>query len=217
MRFVEPNPDLPFPTNREYDAAITSMQQDITEEGGAAQFLGMIRAGRRNGEAMQRRVLEPMRAEAFKYEDYTSNGLPPKTNLAMSRAFLSGMLFGHVANEAVYGSVYDVDPYRPRQLANLAYAGMEEEGFLEALDQNPVIAHRLAIQAMASMCTDSLTRKSFMSIQAWSKEMVGVERQGTFVAGFGLAMYRAWDAYSDNYLAYDRAREVYYFPAMTTG
>ena len=216
MKYINLESTFILPTHEDYDDAIAGMQQDIVEEGSPRLFLGTIRSGRRTSRQMNRNVLLPLSEHAFSYEDPSKSGSPPSTDLRMSKAMLSGMLFGHIANEGLYPRMYDVDPYRSKASINVNFLDeVVRASFLEKHKRSPASAYRMGAQAMSALFIDGLSEDSIKTLVSWAEDVVGDERVHYFTAGFGTALYLAWDAYSDILMKSGREDNIYTFPAFS--
>lgn len=190
--------ELPSPNN--FDDSIASMDKRIQEEGGPSAFMGTIRAERATWESMENGVLRPLVRHAFRYEDPRFNGLAPDTDLAISKAALSGMLFGHMINEGAYPRMAETRPYNTNTPINTNLT--PEFGNFETMwETDQPRAYRLGVQAMSTLFIDSLSDESIATLSHWSEPMVGADRMAHFNFGFGTSLYLAWDAYSDMMIA----------------
>jgi hypothetical protein len=220
MRKISLSPEYNLPSNEDYNDVIEAMNDDIIEEGGASYFLATIRYGRRDSEGMHRKVVQPLAEQAFMYEDVNFGGRPPQTDLRMSRAVLSGMMFGHIANEGLHPRMYDADPYNNGAPVNIHYLEPAQKEVLSkalgTVGEERAVAFRMAAQAMSSLMTSGLSENSIDRLLEWGDEMVGEDRRHLFVTGFGTAMYLAWDAYSDIFQETGRENEIFTFPAFYT-
>jgi hypothetical protein len=200
IKYIDLPQDFNLPHPEDIDDLIAGVNEDIEEEGSARSFLGMIRTERTTWESMENGVLRPLSRHAFNYEDRTSEGMPPKTDLAISRAALSGMLFGHVVNETAYPSINIVRPYNTTQVFNPSFMP-EAEHYRQLLQENASQAYLLGVQSMANLFIRSLSTESLLTLSQWSDSIVGASRAVHFNYGFGTSLYLAWDAYSDMMLA----------------
>ena len=196
-----------LPNPEDFDDLIAGVDSDIVEEGGASAFIGMIRAERKDWESMEFAVLRPLARHAFNYEDLRFGGMPPKTDLAISKAVLSGMLFEHVVNEGAYPRMNYTKPYNTDTPINTSLTN-EFEDFDALWESDQPQAYRLGVQAMATLFIDSLSTTSLETLSRWSEPMVGVDRAQYFNFGFGTSLYLAWDAYSDMMVAQGEAGRV---------
>lgn len=221
MRRINLSPEYTLPTNNDYDDVIDSMQRDVEEEGCVSYFLATIRSERKYSEAMHQRVVVPLTEQAFLYEDVNFNGAVPRTDLRIARGVLSGMMFGHIANEGLYPRMYDVDPYRNSVPINSHLLAEDKRVlYLEAMktvDDRRTMMFRTGKQAMANLFLSGLSEQSIDRLVLWADEMVGEDRRHLFVNGFGTAMYLAWDAYSDIFQEAGREEEIHTFPALRAG
>lgn len=207
IKYIRLESSFRLPTPDDFDDCIAGMDQDIKEEGGPAAFLGTIRSARTNWESMENGVIRPLVRHAFNFEDPLYSGRPPQTNLEISRAAFSGMLFGHILNEGLYPRMQSVRPYNTNTPINAAL--ISESSNFEALwAKDQPLAYGLGVQAMSSLFIGSLSTQSLEILSAWGESMVGERRTGYFNFGFGTSLYLAWDAYSDMVLASGGAEQV---------
>lgn len=200
ISYIRLEPGFTLPEPADFDDYIEGMDNDIQEEGSAPAFMGMVRAERSSWESMENGVLRPLARHAFNYEDPRFSGKPPQTDLAISRAALSGMLFGHVLNESAYPRMGQVRPYNTITPINTRLTP-DFESFEALWESDQPQAYRLGVQAMSNLFIDSLSTTSLETLSRWSGEMVGPDRGGYFNFGFGTSLYLAWDAYSDMVMA----------------
>lgn len=221
MRRINLSPEYILPTNEDYDDVIEDMQRDVVEEGCASYFLATVRSGRKLSAAMHERVVMPLSQQAFLYENVNFSGSVPRTDLKISKAVLSGMMFGHIANEGLHPRMYDADPYRNNRPVNPHFLEMSDRmAYLRAMetaDDTRAEAYRMGSRAMANIFISGLNEQSIQTLVGWADEMVGEDRRPLFVHGFGTAMYLAWDAYSDMFQETNRDAEIYTFPALRAG
>ena len=221
MRRINLSPEYTLPTNKDYDDVIDSMQSDVEEEGCASYFLATIRSERKGSEGMHRRVVQPLAEQAFLYENVNFGGAVPRTDLRIAKAVLSGMMFGHIANEGLYPRMYDADPYRNSEPVNPNFLNVSSRTqyreAMETADDHRIMIFRTGKQAMANLFLSGLSEQSIARLVVWADEMVGENRRHLFVNGFGTAMYLAWDAYSDMFQEVGREEEIFTFPALKAG
>lgn len=196
-----------LPTPSDLDDVIENLNQDIIEEGGPSAFLGEVRNTRRSWRSMEYNVLRPLSVHAFCYEDIRALGKPPKTDLAISRAALSGMLFGHIVNEGVYPNALYEKTYHTDTPINPELTD-EFEDFEALWEKDQPKAYKLGVQAMSTLFIDSLSDTSLQTLSQWGGVTVGADRMQHFNFGFGTSLYLAWDAYSDAMLASGNVEKV---------
>lgn len=196
-RRTVPLPDsFRLPEPQDINNVIEGIDGTIVELGGPSAFLGKIRYERRTWASMEYNVLRPLAMQAFRYEDARLYGVPPKTDLSISKAALSGMLFGHMANEEMYPEILSTRNYATDTPIN-SHLIKDFEAFEKQWGEAPDVSYRLGIQAMSALFVESLSDSTLQRVVRWGDEMVGTDRIQHFNFGFGLALYLAWDAYSD--------------------
>lgn len=189
-----------LPEPKDIDRLIDSLNSDVIEQGGPSAFLGKVRVDRIGWRSMEYSVLRPLSRHAFRYEDVGSAGQPPKTDLAVSRAALSGMLFGHMVNEKAYPNTLLARPYSTTTPINPEFID-QPENFTTLWENDQPTAYKVGVQAMSSLFIDSLHDSSLQTLAQWGGTMVGVDRMQHFNFGLGTSLYLAWDTYSDMLVA----------------
>jgi hypothetical protein len=194
------------PSGQDLDDLILGLDQDIREEGDASLFLGLIRYERRNSAIFDLHVLRPLARYALYVEPTDSDSQIIDTQHKSANAMMSGMLFGHIVNEAAYPSLCErYFPYRQIDvsLGALDYTQLTEFANKGAMGTGE--GRQLAYEANANVQINALDALSTKAIDGWASDLIPrPENRRLFRMGVGFAMYAAWDTYSDQLLSEGR-------------
>lgn len=201
------NFQLPTPDN--YDTVVANLDDAIQEEGSARLFLGKIRYERRHSFNFQMQTLRPLARTALTLEEMNEQGLSLDSDHPMANAALAGMLYGHFANEASYPLLNE--HYYPYSniAVNLSMLGDAKVPFRKNEGMLTAFGRQIGYTAMAGHMLRQLSEPSRRVVDDWSKEAIyPSNHHHSFVYGFGLSLYAAWDVYSDKLIAEGREDEV---------
>ncbi len=188
-----------LPDNLDYDDAIQGLDKDIKEEGGAYSFLGMIRDGRRDWFSFHTNMLKPAAYFSLELEEREADGktyVDPRHTLA--NISLSGMIFGHIANEALYPDVNQTFHPYDDIVIRTSFLGESEKSFIEAGELDTARGKQIGYSAMAATILNQLDAESIVALRDWSMDILASPKyESTFMSGFGVSLYAAWDVYTD--------------------
>ena len=197
----------------EYDAHIEKLNDEINQEGDASLYLGKIRYERRNHGSFYLGALAPLARLALSLEvksplsSMGTEGVPH----ALAHTAMAGMIFGHLINERIYPDTFlKQTPYKEIPV----YENLMSEAMIDAVValRNAPGWRTVGYRAMAHYMTQQLSDNSLESINRWSSEVIdNTNQRPHFLPGLGLALYTAWDTYSDLMTTEGRGNEVRIF------
>jgi hypothetical protein len=187
------------PNGNDLDDLIDGLDEDIQMEGDASLFLGLVRYERRNSYTFSERVLRPMAQYALGAEYTDSDDHIIDRQHKAANAMMSGMIFGHLINEAVYPSLCSIYfPYHsmPVDLRALNHAQLVE--FAEAGAMVTGKGRRIVHETNARIQLNALEPRSVETIDRWASDLIpSTENHLLFRTGVGFAMNAVWDTYTD--------------------
>lgn len=187
------------PNGQDLDDLIAGLDQDIQEEGDASLFLGLIRYERRNSAAFDLHVLRPLARYALNAEHTDADNEIIDAQHKAANAMMSGMLFGHIINEAAYPSLSD--RYFPYHQIDVSLGALDYSQLTEFANKGALVTgegRQLAYEANANVQINALDALSTEAIDRWASDLIPrPENRRLFRMGVGFAMYAAWDTYID--------------------
>ncbi len=185
-----------MPSLNDYNDVIQGMDDDIQEIGGAREFLGLIRSQRRSWMSFNGTMLMPAALHVLAMEEQDVDGSLRDQKHTIANIALAGMVFGHIANEALFPLMNQtVQPYLSIPIHTTLLDDVES-AYRKVGGNTTPRGRQIGFSAMSAHILNQLNIDSVVSLNRWSLDIPdSMSGQNNFISGFGLALYAACDAY----------------------
>ncbi len=191
---------LSLPSGEAFDEVIENIDHKARHiEGGICALLGIYRVERKSEAGYNLHILRPLADTALQLEDTDFDGHRIDQQHQLANAAFSGMIFGDILKSVTYvGASRVLYPYytivpninllKPGEVVRYAELGLNGTGQ----------GRRFAHYKMADLHTNVLALSSQQTINAWASRLIPKqEHQNDFRRGLGIALYAAYDLYTD--------------------
>lgn len=189
-----------LPTSEAFDKVIENIDYEARRiEGDICAVLGIYRVARKSDAGYNLHMLRPLADKALQFEDTNIDGERIDQQHQLANAAFSGMIFGDMLNRVTYvrpGKAFypydtivpNINLLKPGEVVRYAELGLNESGQ----------GRRFVHYKMADLHTNVLAPSSQQIIDAWASRLIPKEEhQNNFRRGLGIALYAAYDLYTD--------------------
>ena len=211
-----------LPSGNDIERLVTGIDDEARRKGGISRLLGEYRVARKHSDGFSTNVLFPLSKIALGLELTDSEDTILDKSHSLANAAFSGMLFGDIVNTIAYPELHTTYvPYRYVFINPNYLRPSEVNRYIELGQDKTGAGRRYSHYTMAALQLDQLTSDTLMKVNDWSARLIPSEaNHEAFVKGFGMALYAAWDTYTDQFEREGRPYESLapsYYPITNRG